>query len=91
MLRIVVDPEIGLPIVDLGLVYDIDVSEEGDVQVIYTLTSLGCPVGPMIEAQMRSTLQSLPGVRNVTLEMSFDPPWSPDLMSEEARAALGYF
>lgn len=90
-LMAVVDPEIGLPIVELGLVYDIQVGEEGDVTVVYTLTSLGCPVGPLIEQQVRAILDALPGVRNVDLQMTFSPPWGPEKMSEEAKAALGYF
>lgn len=89
-LRVVVDPEIGLPIVDLGLVYDIAV-EDGAVKVIYTLTTMGCPVGPLIEHQARAILEELPGVSAVDMQLIFDPPWSPDMMTEEARAALGMF
>jgi metal-sulfur cluster biosynthetic enzyme len=89
-LRVVVDPEIGLPIVDLGLVYDIEVKPEGDVKVVYTLTSMGCPVGPLIDHEVRAVLGALPGVRSVDLEMVFRPPWGPEMMSDEAKAALGY-
>ncbi|HVL91665.1 MAG TPA: metal-sulfur cluster assembly factor [Actinomycetota bacterium] len=91
ILRAVIDPEIGLPIVDLGLVYEIEVHEGGKVRVVYTLTSLGCPVGPMIESNVRQLLESIPGVDEVELEMTFRPPWTPDMMDEEAKAALGYF
>jgi metal-sulfur cluster biosynthetic enzyme len=89
-LRVVLDPEIGLPIVDLGLVYDIAV-EDSTVKVVYTLTTMGCPVGPLIEHQARAILEELPGVTAVDMQLIFDPPWSPDLMTEEARAALGMF
>lgn len=89
-LGVVVDPEIGLPIIELGLIYDVAV-EDGTVKVVYTLTSMGCPVGPLIEHQVRAILEQLPGIESVDLQMVFDPPWSPDMMTEEARAALGMF
>ena len=91
ILRAVIDPEIGLPIVDIGLVYEIEISEEGKVRVVYTLTSMGCPVGPMIESNVRQLLESIPGLTSVELEMTFRPPWTPDMMGEEAKLALGYF
>jgi metal-sulfur cluster biosynthetic enzyme len=90
-LRHVVDPELGINIVDLGLVYDIDISPEGVVHVEYTLTTMGCPIGPLIEHQMQSLLEGVPGVSEFEAEMVLRPPWSPEMMSEEAKAALGYF
>lgn len=90
-LRHVVDPELGINIVDLGLVYDVTVSETGDVHIEYTLTTMGCPIGPLIEQQMQAYLAQVPGVRTVTTEMVLRPPWSPEMMSEEAKAALGFF
>jgi metal-sulfur cluster biosynthetic enzyme len=90
-LRHVVDPELGINIVDLGLVYDIDISPEGVVHVEYTLTTMGCPIGPLIEHQMQSLLAGVPGVHEFEAEMVLRPPWSPEMMSEEAKAALGYF
>ena len=90
-LKQVYDPELGLNIVDLGLVYEIDVSDEGDVDIRYTLTTMGCPIGPLIEHQMQSFLENVPGVTSVEAEMVLRPPWSPEMMSEEAKAALGYF
>ncbi len=90
-LRHVVDPELGINIVDLGLVYDVTVSEAGDVHIEYTLTTMGCPIGPLIEQQMEAYLAQVPGVRTVTTEMVLRPPWSPEMMSEEAKAALGFF
>jgi metal-sulfur cluster biosynthetic enzyme len=88
-LKMVVDPEIGINIVDLGLVYDVTV-DGGVASVTYTLTSMGCPVGPMIEAQMHQILETLPGVETFNAQMVFRPAWSPEMMSDEAKAALGY-
>jgi metal-sulfur cluster biosynthetic enzyme len=90
-LKHVVDPELGINIVDLGLVYEVDISEEGVVHVEYTLTTMGCPIGPLIEQQMQSLMASVPGVKGFDAEMVLRPPWSPEMMSEEAKAALGYF
>ena len=90
-LKQVVDPELGINIVDLGLVYDVDISDQGVVHLEYTLTTMGCPIGPLIEHQMQSFLEKVPGVSSVDAEMVLRPPWSPEMMSEEAKAALGYF
>jgi metal-sulfur cluster biosynthetic enzyme len=90
-LKNVFDPELGINIVDLGLVYDVAVSDEGDVDVTYTLTTMGCPIGPLIEDQMRQLLAGLPWIREVRPEMVIRPPWSPEMMSDEAKAALGIF
>jgi metal-sulfur cluster biosynthetic enzyme len=90
-LKHVVDPELGINIVDLGLVYDVEISEEGAISIEYTLTTMGCPIGPLIEHQMQSFLENVPGVTSVEAEMVFRPPWTPEMMSEEAKAALGYF
>ena len=89
-LRNVYDPELGLNIVDLGLVYEVDVTPEGDVDIRYTLTTMGCPIGPLIEDQMRMLLAEV-GVREVRPEMVIRPPWTPEMMSDEAKAALGIF
>ncbi len=90
-LRNVFDPELGINIVDLGLVYEVDVSAGGDVDIQYTLTTMGCPIGPLIEDQMRQLLVTVPGVREVNPEMVLRPAWSPEMMSDEAKAALGIF
>jgi metal-sulfur cluster biosynthetic enzyme len=90
-LKNVIDPELGLNIVDLGLVYEIDVGTEGGVDIKYSLTTMGCPIGPMIEDQMRSFLRGVPGVGEVRPEFVIRPPWTPEMMSEEAKAALGIF
>lgn len=89
-LKNVYDPELGLNIVDLGLVYDVDI-HNGSVHITYTLTTMGCPIGPLIEQQMQAEVSMLPGVGAVDAEMVIRPPWSPEMMSEEAKAALGIF
>jgi metal-sulfur cluster biosynthetic enzyme len=88
-LKSVVDPELGINIVDLGLVYEVAIAEDGDVDIQYTLTTMGCPIGPLIEDQMRAFLAPVPGIGEVRPEMVLRPAWSPDMMSEEAKAALG--
>ena len=90
-LRQVYDPELGINIVDLGLVYEVEVSDEGFVHIDYTLTTMGCPIGPLIEQQMQAFVSQVPGITGVESEMVLRPPWSPEMMSEEAKAALGYF
>jgi metal-sulfur cluster biosynthetic enzyme len=86
----VFDPELGINIVDLGLVYSVKI-EDGLVHIEYTLTTMGCPIGPLIEQQMQQLLATVPGVDGVDAEMVLRPPWSPEMMSEEAKAALGVF
>ncbi|CAN5559448.1 iron-sulfur cluster assembly protein [soil metagenome] len=88
-LKTVYDPEIGVNIVDLGLVYDCDVEEEGNVLVTMTLTSLGCPLGPVIVSEVQSALKDFEGVGEVDVKLVWSPPWSPALMSEEAKDELG--
>jgi metal-sulfur cluster biosynthetic enzyme len=85
----VIDPELGLDFVELGLIYDIAV-ENGDVFVTFTLTSPGCPIGPQVSEQIDEFVSELDGVANVHAKMTFSPPWTPELMSEEAKFALGY-
>lgn len=85
----VIDPELGLDFVELGLIYTVEV-EGGEVFVTFTLTSPGCPIGPQVSEQMVEFVSELDGVANVYPKMVFTPPWTPDLMSEEAKFALGY-
>ena len=87
-LKEVYDPELHYNIVDLGLVYDVEVSD-GSVHIIMTLTTPACPIGPMMIEQVQENVGLLPGVKDVDVEITFDPPWGPDLISEEARADLG--
>jgi metal-sulfur cluster biosynthetic enzyme len=89
-LKNVFDPELGINIVDLGLVYEVEISD-GTVHIEYTLTTMGCPIGPLIEEQMQQLLSTMDGVQTVDAEMVIRPAWSPEMMSEEAKAALGYF
>ncbi|GMV36890.1 MAG: hypothetical protein AMXMBFR61_13980 [Fimbriimonadales bacterium] len=88
-LKEVRDPELGVNIVDLGLVYDVSVSEGGVVDVLMTLTTPACPIGPEIEREIRSVLAELPGVETVNISLTFDPPWSQDLITEDGRIELG--
>lgn len=90
VLKNVDDPELGINIVDLGLVYGVEI-DEGTAHITYTLTTMGCPIGPMIEAEMKRFLSGVDGVSEVNAEMVLRPPWTPEMMSEEAKAALGYF
>jgi metal-sulfur cluster biosynthetic enzyme len=86
----VIDPELGLDFVELGLVYDVEVGDEGDVEITFTLTSPGCPIGPQVTEQMKEFVGELDGVRDVAPRMVFSPPWTPERMSEDAKFALGY-
>jgi metal-sulfur cluster biosynthetic enzyme len=87
-MRQVEDPELGMDIVDLGLLYDVEVTGPR-VKVLYSLTSMGCPAGPMIEQDIRAVAESVDGVEDVETELTFDPPWTPDRMSEDAKFILG--
>ena len=88
-LQNVIDPELGLDFVSLGLVYDVYIEDE-DVHVKFTLTTPACPIGPQVSEQMIEFVGDLEGVSNVLPEMTFDPPWSPEMMSEDAKFALGF-
>ena len=88
-LRVVEDPELGMDIVELGLLYDVEV-EGPKVHMTYSLTSMGCPVGPMIEQQMLEVVEGLEGVDDVKAELTWEPPWSPEKMSDDAKFILGF-
>jgi metal-sulfur cluster biosynthetic enzyme len=85
----VIDPELGLDFVELGLIYGVEI-EDGEVFVSFTLTSPGCPIGPQVSEQIEEFVSELDGVSGVYPKMTFTPAWTPDLMSEEAKFALGY-
>jgi metal-sulfur cluster biosynthetic enzyme len=89
VLRGVEDPELGMDIVDLGLLYDVEV-ENSSVKVIHSLTSMGCPAGPMIQEGIHEAVAALPGVENVEVELTWDPPWTPEKMSDDAKFILGF-
>ena len=88
-LRQVEDPELGMDIVDLGLVYETEV-EGPKVRVVHSLTSMGCPVGPMIQQDIDNVVRALPGVEDVEVELTWDPPWTPERMSDDAKFILGF-
>ena len=88
-LRQVEDPELGMDIVDLGLLYEVEV-EGPKVKVLYSLTSMGCPAGPLIAGDIERVAREVPGVEEVDLELTFDPPWTPDRMSDDAKFILGF-
>ena len=88
-LRGVEDPELGMDIVELGLLYDVEV-DGPKVKVIHSLTSMGCPAGPMIQESIHEAVVALPGVEQVEVELTFDPPWTPDRMSDDAKFILGF-
>jgi metal-sulfur cluster biosynthetic enzyme len=85
----VIDPELGLDFVELGLIYGIDI-DGGNVHVTFSLTTPACPIGPQVSEQIVEFVSELDGVDDVTSSMVFQPPWSPDRMSEDAKFALGY-
>ncbi|MGZ4401023.1 MAG: metal-sulfur cluster assembly factor [Gaiellaceae bacterium] len=89
-LSTVEDPELGLDIVSLGLVYEIQ-ADAGRVRVVYSLTSMGCPMGPMIDQEINVVLRRLDGIESVETELVFDPPWSPEKMSDDAKFLLGVY
>jgi metal-sulfur cluster biosynthetic enzyme len=88
-LRQVEDPELGMDIVELGLFYDAEIEGE-NVKVQYTLTSMGCPAGQMIQEDIERVVREIPGVGDVTSDLTFEPPWTPDKMSEDAKFILGF-
>jgi metal-sulfur cluster biosynthetic enzyme len=89
-LRAVKDPELNLNIIDIGLVYDVDANETGDVQIKMTLTSPGCPAGTEIIDDVKSVVGDLEGVKSVDVELVWEPYWTPDKMDPRVRAFLGF-
>jgi metal-sulfur cluster biosynthetic enzyme len=88
-LRDVIDPELGLDFVELGLIYDVEI-EDGTVKVTYSLTTPACPIGPHVSEQIEEFVGELDGVERVESTMTFSPPWTPERMSEDAKFALGF-
>lgn len=88
--RSVYDPEIPVNIYDLGLVYTIDITDENDVFVTMTLTAPGCPVAGEMPGWLAEAIEPVPGVRTVDVQITWDPPWGMDMMSDEARLELGF-
>lgn len=88
-LRTVEDPELGMDIVELGLFYDAEI-DNSHVKVTYSLTSMGCPVGPLIEQNIVAAVTAVDGVEDVEPDLTWDPPWSPERMSDDAKFILGF-
>ena len=88
--KTVYDPEIPVNIYDLGLIYTIDINAENAVRVVMTLTAPGCPVAGEMPGWVADAVESIPGVREVDVEMTFQPQWGMDMMSDEARLELGF-
>ncbi len=84
------DPELMMGIVDIGLVYEVEVDADANVKATYSLTSMGCPAGPHIAAEIERAMREIPGVGEVEAALVWSPPWTPDRMSEDAKFALGF-
>ena len=90
VLKKIYDPEIPVDIYELGLIYDVFVNEDQDVKVLMTLTTPNCPVADSLPQEVKDKVQSLDEVNEAEVELTFDPPWTRDLMSEEAKLELGF-
>ncbi len=90
VLKTIYDPEIPVDIYELGLIYDVFVNEDNDVKVLMTLTTPNCPVAESLPQEVKEKIRELDEVKEVELELTFDPPWTRDLMSEEAKLELGF-
>lgn len=88
-LKTVYDPEMPINIYELGLIYDLNVNAEGQAEIRMTLTAPNCPVAGTLPGEVEGAVRAIPGVTNVKLELTFDPPWSKERMSEAAKLALG--
>jgi FeS assembly SUF system protein len=90
MLCTICDPEIPVNIYELGLIYSVDINDEGDVKLIMTLTTPNCPVAESMPGEVENKVSTVPGVRNVDLELVWEPTWTPERMSEAAKLELGF-
>lgn len=88
-LKTVNDPELGINIVDLGLIYSVKIKKDNSVKIVMTLTTPGCPLAYVFDEMVSSAVRSIKGVKNVTIDLTFDPPWSSDKMTEDAKLQLG--
>jgi FeS assembly SUF system protein len=89
VLKTCYDPEIPVDIYELGLIYNVDVGEDGDVKIKMTLTSPACPVAESLPPSVRDKVSAIEGVKTADVEVTWDPPWTPEMMSEAARLTLG--
>lgn len=90
VLDTILDPEIGISIVQLGLIYGIEIDTAGNVRILMTLTSIGCPLFDQIAGPIQEELGKIKGVKKIDIDLTFEPPWSPDTMSEDAKMQLGF-
>jgi FeS assembly SUF system protein len=90
-LKTIYDPEIPVNIYDLGLIYEVNVDAEGSVRIAMTLTAPACPVAAMLPRQVEQRVREVPGVKEAHVDLVWDPPWTPERMSQEARLRLGFF
>ena len=90
VLRTIYDPEIPVDIYELGLIYDVQVSSDLDIKILMTLTSPNCPVAESLPEEVKERVRSIGDVQEVEVEITFDPPWTKDMMSEEAKLELGF-
>ena len=88
-LKTVQDPELGIDIWNLGLVYEVDIDDQNNVNVQFTLTTMGCPIAPMIEEEIKGSTRDIEGIGDVSAELVMYPPWTPEKMTPLARSALG--
>ena len=89
VLKSIFDPEIPVDIYELGLIYDVFINEDNDVKILMTLTSPNCPVAETLPVEVEEKVKSLDEIKDVQVEITFDPPWTQDLISEEAKLELG--
>ena len=90
VLKTIFDPEIPVDIYELGLIYDVFVNEDYEVKILMTLTTPNCPVAETLPLEVEEKIKSMDAVKNAEVEITFDPPWSKDLMSDEAKLELGF-
>ncbi len=85
----VIDPELNIPITDMGLVYGIDIRDDTTAVITITLTTIGCPLYETIHEDITRAVKAIPGIKDVEIDLTFDPPWHPEMMSDSAKAELG--
>ena len=90
VIKSIYDPEIPVNIYDLGLIYEVDVKDDNSVKIVMTLTSPNCPVAESLPIEVKERVSLIKGVKDVDLELTFEPPWDKDMMSEEAQLELGF-
>ena len=90
VLKTVYDPEIPVDIYALGMIYEVSVDDEGNAKIVMTLTTPNCPVAESLPNEVREKVAAIPGIKSVDLELTFNPPWDKDMMSDEAKLELGY-